>query len=164
MVGRWQDKWITLGPWFPLSHVSPPAPLNLNDFLPLNSPGAFFSPHPSPERLSHSFPAGFHTPGHKVWPVPKSPSYGCHPCPGSWGWDPYPGADGTTVLAVPSCIASCLLPMLSLWPFHPPRHACCCAPRSMGALPASSVSPAYPTPIPHLILSSVSLDTNLAFG
>lgn len=127
----------------PLAHGShfPPAPLNLNDFLPLNSPGAFFSPHPSPKRLSHSSD-GFH----KVWPVPKSPSYGCHPCPGNWGWNPYREETG------PPCWWSLAVLLLACCP------CCLCGPSTLPGMPVAVHPGAWeprllllsplPTPLP----------------
>lgn len=70
----------SLGPWFPLSHVSPQSPLN--GFFPPNSPEACFSPHPHPEKFSHSFPARFHTPSHEAQPCRVR---GC----GSWVFQPW---------------------------------------------------------------------------
>lgn len=149
------EEWIVFGPrsYFPMCY--PHSPLNLNDFLPLNNPGVCFS-----ERLSHSFPAGSHTLGQKVWLVPGSPSHGCHPCLGNWGWDPHLGEGWPTLLMSLSCVASCLLPVLSHWLFLTPGHTCMLVAEHPGTWELCTPLLSFPA---HLVLSPAPLGTNLAF-
>lgn len=157
---REQEEWIFFGSCS--RHLQPF--WNLNDFLPLNSPGACFFPHP--ERFSHSFPAGYRTPAHKAQPCPVH------------GWSPgLPAvvaipiwATGAGTLtwegAGPPCWwapAVSLLACCPCYPCGPFFHPGMPIAVYTGAPPASlSLLPILlPSPI---VLSPVPLGTDLAFG
>lgn len=154
-------------PWplIPTCHIQPP--WNLSDFLPLNNPGACFFLHP--ERRSHSFPAGFHIPGHKAQP------YHVH------GWSlglpamvvipSWATGAGTLTWeeAGPPCWCAPAVSLLACCP------CCPCGPFSHFSMPIAvyprAWEPCLPllSPLPTLlpspiVLSPIPLGTNLAFG